>query len=67
MIPRNFIIEWAAIVPWAEPRQVEQDLIITSALLKLYGHDILKETFAFRGGTALNKLFFNANSELIRT
>lgn len=58
MIPRSFIIEWTAVVPWSEPRQVEQDLIITNALLKLYGHPVLKETLAFRGGTALNKLFF---------
>ena len=58
MIPRNFILEWIGIVPWAEPRQVEQDLIITNALLKLYGNPIIKETLAFRGGTALNKLFF---------
>ena len=59
MIPRNFIIEWTGVVPWSEPRQVEQDLIITSALLRLYEHPVLQETFAFRGGTALNKLFFN--------
>ncbi|MFH1831287.1 MAG: nucleotidyl transferase AbiEii/AbiGii toxin family protein [bacterium] len=58
MIPRNFILEWTGHVPWAEPRQVEQDLIITNALLKLYGNSIIKETLAFRGGTALNKLFF---------
>lgn len=58
MIPKNFILEWIGVVPWSEPRQVEQDLIITNALLKLYGDPILKEALAFRGGTALNKLFF---------
>ncbi len=62
MIPRNFIIEWTSVVPWAEPRQVEQDLIITGTLLKLYGHQLLQATLAFRGGTALNKLFFNQSS-----
>lgn len=59
MIPRNRIREWSKIVPWQEPRQVEQDLIITNALLKLYTHPHLRLSLAFRGGTALNKLFFN--------
>ena len=59
MIPRSYIQEWAKTVPWQEPRQVEQDLIITNALLKLYKHPVLKLSLAFRGGTALNKLFFN--------
>lgn len=59
MIPRSHILEWAKNVPWQEPRQVEQDLIITNALLKLYSHPTLKLSLAFRGGTALNKLFFN--------
>jgi len=58
MISRKFIVEWTGVVPWSEPKQVEQDLIITRALLNLYEHPILKETLAFRGGTALNKLFF---------
>lgn len=59
MIPRSHIQEWSKIVPWQEPRQIEQDLIITNALLKLYAHPHLRESLAFRGGTALNKLFFN--------
>lgn len=62
MIPRTYIIEWASVVPWAEPRQIEQDLIITKALLHIYEHPILKETLAFRGGTALNKLIFKQPS-----
>jgi len=59
MIPKIYIQEWAQIVPWQEPRQVEQDLIITNALLKLYNHPHLSSSLAFRGGTALNKLYFN--------
>ncbi len=58
MIPKNYILEWTAIVPWKEPLQIEQDLLITNALLKLYANPHLKEVLAFRGGTALNKLFF---------
>ena len=59
MIPRSHIQEWSKIVPWHEPRQVEQDLIITKALLNLYTHPHLHASLAFRGGTALNKLFFS--------
>ena len=59
MIPRDFIVEWAAIVPWQQIEQIEQDLIITTALLKIYQHSQLREKVAFRGGTALNKLYFN--------
>lgn len=59
MIPRSHILEWSKVVPWQEPRQVEQDLLITNALLKLYTHPHLRLSLAFRGGTALNKLFFN--------
>jgi predicted nucleotidyltransferase component of viral defense system len=62
MIPKTFITEWSAFAPWLEPRQIEQDLIITTALLKLYNHPILRETLAFRGGTALNKLIFKPAS-----
>ena len=62
MIPKSYITEWTGIVPWQEPRQIEQDLIITTALLKLYGNQALQESLAFRGGTALNKLFFNPPS-----
>ena len=62
MIPRNFIQEWSKFVPWQEPRQIEQDLIITAALMKIYNHSELKSLLAFRGGTALNKLFFKPPS-----
>ena len=59
MIPNHFIVEWLEFVPWQELRQVEQDLIITKALLKLYSQPLLQQSVAFRGGMALNKLFFN--------
>lgn len=62
MIPRSFIQEWAKYAPWQQPRQVEQDLIITKALLEIFSVPALRESLAFRGGTALNKLFFNPPS-----
>lgn len=59
MIPKNFIIEWSSVAPWPQLEQIEQDLIITTALLKIYQHPALRGKIAFRGGTALNKLYFN--------
>ncbi len=58
MIPKNYILEWSNVVPWVNLQQVEQDLLITTSLLYLYNNPILKDGFAFRGGTALNKLIF---------
>lgn len=62
MIPKSYLLEWSSSVPWAELRQIEQDLIITTALIKLYSQPDLRESLAFRGGTALNKLIFNPPS-----
>lgn len=57
MIPRRYIDEWRETVDWNENIQVEQDLIITRALVAIYNDTFLKEKLAFRGGTALHKLF----------
>ena len=35
MIPTQNIVAWGAVVPWADPRQVEQDLIIGRALVEI--------------------------------
>ncbi len=58
MIFQEHIDEWTKVVPWQEARQIQQDLIITIALLKLYNDPNIRNTLAFRGGTALNKIFF---------
>lgn len=59
MIPKAQILEWAAKTPWPEERQVEQDLIICRALVAIFSDEFLSSRLAFRGGTALNKLFFS--------
>ncbi len=56
MIPRDYITEWRAQVPWVQDFQVEQDLVISRALIAIFNHPLLKEVLAFRGGTALYKL-----------
>jgi len=57
MIPKRYINEWREQAPWPVDAQVEQDLIIARALVEMYSDDLLKNSLAFRGGTALHKLF----------
>ena len=45
-------------VPLPNELQVEQDLVISKALINIFNHPILKTSLAFRAGTALQKLFF---------
>jgi len=60
MIPSMNIVAWGKVVPWTEQRQVEQDLIISRALVDMFSDPFLREKLRFRGGTALNKLHFPA-------
>ena len=59
MIPEANITEWRENAPWITDEQVEQDLIISRALVELFSDSHLSNQLAFRGGTALHKLFFN--------
>lgn len=59
MIPEVFIESWRKTVPWQMNEQIEQDLIISRALVDLYNDPHIKDALVFRGGTALNKLFIN--------
>jgi predicted nucleotidyltransferase component of viral defense system len=60
MIPRDYITEWRAQAPWVDDAQVEQDLVISRALIDIFSNDLLHDAFAFRGGTALFKLHLPA-------
>lgn len=58
MIPQAYITEWRQMVPWHSNEQVEQDLVICRALVEIFaGIDWLAKSLAFRGGTALHKLY----------
>lgn len=59
MIPRPYIAQWQKNAPWKEFAQVEQDLIISRALVAIFSDDFLRENLAFRGGTALHKLYLD--------
>jgi len=56
VIPRDYITEWRGQAPWIDDAQVEQDLVISKALVDIFSHPTLSEALAFRGGTALFKL-----------
>jgi len=59
VIPRADITAWRAKAPWSNNEQVEQDLIICRALVELYSHEVIQKNCAFRGGTAIHKLYMN--------
>ncbi len=59
MIPRSYIAKWKDQVTWRSDAQVEQDLIISRVLVEIFSDEFLGENLAFRGGTALYKLFLN--------
>jgi len=57
VIPRAFITEWRAQAPWNEDAWVEQDLVISRALVEMFRLPSVAAGLAFRGGTALYKLY----------
>lgn len=57
MIPQRYITEWKTQAPWPTDAQVEQDLIIARALVALFSDELINKSLAFRGGTALHKLY----------
>ena len=59
MIPERYIKEWSEFLPWKSKEYIEQDLIICRALCALYNDEYLAQHLAFRGGTALNKIYLN--------
>lgn len=59
MINRTAITQWNRIVPWNDNAQVEQDLIISRALVAIFSDEFLASQLAFRGGTALHKLYLS--------
>lgn len=73
MIPMMNIVAWSGQAPWPDLRQVEQDLVISRALVELFGDPALNAGLRFRGGTALNKLLFpkalrySEDIDLVRT
>lgn len=57
MIPVAYVTEWRSRAPWTSPWQVEHDLILSRALVSLFREPAVSQALAFRGGTALHKLY----------
>lgn len=62
MIPENFVEQWRVNAPWQTLAMIEQDLVISRALVDLYNEPKVFESLVFIGGTALNKLYLNPPS-----
>lgn len=56
MVIKSAIQQWRQNAPWTEVSQIEQDLIISRALVAIFSDEFLASQLAFRGGTALHKL-----------
>ena len=50
MIPRMNIIAWGSFAPWAEPRQIEQDLIISRAIIDIFSVPSCADNSGFAAG-----------------
>ena len=57
MIPEIYIEQWRNHATWQTLAMIEQDLIISRALVDLFNHSEVQSSLVFRGGTALNKLY----------
>jgi predicted nucleotidyltransferase component of viral defense system len=56
MIPRDVLAEWREEAAWARDANVEQDLVISRAIVEIFRDPELGQALAFRGGTALHKV-----------
>lgn len=59
MIPLASITAWSNVSPWGNMHFVEQDLLLSRMLVDLFNDKMLAEKLAFRGGTALHKLYLS--------
>ena len=57
MIPRDYITEWRAHAPWVQDIQVEQDLVISRALIELFSRKPIAEAHYHMGEAYLRKNF----------
>jgi hypothetical protein len=62
MVPQADIVAWRQVAPWADDGMVEQDLILSRALIEIFSDVHVAGALAFRGGTALHKLVLSPSS-----
>jgi hypothetical protein len=63
-IAKGQLIVWADTIGIPNLTLAEHDLRLTHALAGLYAVPALKDALAFKGGTALNKIYFGKFSRL---
>jgi predicted nucleotidyltransferase component of viral defense system len=59
MIPYDIITAWGVSHPWPLREQIEQDLLLSKALINIYENEMLAKELIFRGGTALHKMILS--------
>ncbi len=57
MIPRAYITEWRSVAPWSTNAQVEQDLVISRALVELFASPLIPASPAVQQKTPRNPGF----------
>lgn len=56
MLPQAALNAWTQLAPWPNDVDIEQDLIMSRAMIDIANHPLLSDELAFRGGTSLHKL-----------
>lgn len=59
MIPRAHVVAWRRHAPWPSDAQVEQDLVLSRALVELFRVPAVADSVALRGGSVLHRLFLD--------
>lgn len=57
MIPRSQITQWGVGHPWQNEGQIEQDFLISMAMIEIANDPLLGRELVLRGGTAFHKFF----------
>jgi predicted nucleotidyltransferase component of viral defense system len=60
VIPQAQITAWRAHAPWADDALVEQDLVLSRAVVEIFSNETIAANVALRGGTAYHKVFLAA-------
>lgn len=53
MIPRANITAWRTIAPWPSNEQVEQDLVLSRALVAMFSHQAVADRVSYRHNSDL--------------
>lgn len=57
MMDRRDIVQWGVNHPWQNENQIEQDLLLSMAMIEIANDPLLGQELVLRGGTAFHKLF----------